>query len=204
MQNNQCPRISGRVVTSSTRRRLEGVTVAAYRGEEQVGFNYTDSQGIFNIPVSVDFEPTVRGETLTFLVSTAHTQIALDAGPARWTTLAPDSLVTIELDDSVEGLGPPPSWVRVDSMDSLNQHQAAILERINEIPSGGLLFTVHPFLLLEDIGVELTDTVRAEIVRHLPHLTTVSATAYQAIKANPESARVTVRLRGLFNKRETE
>src|SRR6476661_8743940 len=110
--------------------------------------------------------------------------------------LRPLTDLTVEVDDAC-----CPStqvWLEIDSAESLTRNQDAILARINETPNGGWLFTVHPFLLLADIGVRVDEHVRQKIVARNPHLSTPSASAYEAIRLRRGQSMITVRLKGLF------
>jgi hypothetical protein len=93
-------------------------------------------------------------------------------------------------------------WLKVDSFDELMKHEKEILERIERIPNGGQLFLIHPFMLLRDIGVELSERAEQEIRQHEPRLTGLSTVPYQALKNSKERQRVRFHLRGLFERRE--
>ncbi|MBF5043198.1 hypothetical protein FGE12_12435 [Aggregicoccus sp. 17bor-14] len=91
-------------------------------------------------------------------------------------------------------------WCRIESFDDLARHQAAILERIEQLPSGGNLFLLHPFLLLEDLGVELGEDFKRGLVAKQPALATLSEQPYRALRAGGRTPQaVQVRLRGLFH-----
>ena len=95
------------------------------------------------------------------------------------------------------------SRLQVNSFDELIQHEQEILERIAEMQNGGNLFLSHPFMLFKDIGVDLSEEARIEIMRHEPHLTALSETAYNALKESQEDQDIQVEVRGLFQRRET-
>ncbi len=93
-------------------------------------------------------------------------------------------------------------WLQVDSFAELMKHEKEIIERIERMPNGGQLFLIHPFLLLRDIGVELSERAKQEIEQHEPHLTGLSTTPYYALRNSKEKQNVRFHLRGLFERRE--
>jgi hypothetical protein len=93
------------------------------------------------------------------------------------------------------------SWCRIDSFDALEREQPAILERIARLPQGGNLFLTHPFLLLEEVGVELSEDFKRQLLAQEPALATCSPLAYRALRANSGVAQaVRVQLEGLFRR----
>jgi hypothetical protein len=96
--------------------------------------------------------------------------------------------------------GRPGPWCRIGSFDELEQHQPAILERIAELPNGGNLFLAHPLLLLEELGVELTEDFQRELLAQEPSLATLSRAPYEALKRSGAPQEVRVRLSGLFRR----
>jgi hypothetical protein len=94
------------------------------------------------------------------------------------------------------------TWLQVDSFAELMKHEKEIVERVERTPNGGQLFLIHPFMLLRDIGVELSERAEQEIRQHEPRLTGLSAVPYQALKKSKEKQPVRFHLRGLFERRE--
>jgi hypothetical protein len=92
-------------------------------------------------------------------------------------------------------------WLKINSFDELIRHEAEILKRIATVPNGGNLFMAHPFMLLADIGVELSDQTKQEIMRVEPHLSTLSPEPYNALKRSMEEQTIRFHLRGLFRRR---
>jgi len=93
--------------------------------------------------------------------------------------------------------------IKINSFDELFDHEREILERIKRIPNGGHLFLVHPFMLLADIGVELSERAKEEIVQQEPTLATVSALPYHALRRSEKASRLRVHLRGLFQRSQS-
>lgn len=93
-------------------------------------------------------------------------------------------------------------WLKVDSFYELMKHEKEILERIERMPNGGQLFLIHPFMLLQDIGVALSERAEQEILECEPRLTGLSAVPYHALKNSKEEQNVRFHLRGLFERRE--
>ena len=93
-------------------------------------------------------------------------------------------------------------WLKVNSLDELMKHENEIVKHIERTPNGGQLFLIHPFLLLRDIGVELSERAAEEIRQHEPRLTGLSAVPYQALKGSKEKQHVRFHVRGLFKRSE--
>jgi hypothetical protein len=93
--------------------------------------------------------------------------------------------------------------IKINSFEELIQHEQDILARIAKVPNGGNLFMAHPFLMLADIGVELSAATQEEIIQHDPYLTGLSPTSYRALKATTHRQLIRFHLRGLFRRRET-
>jgi hypothetical protein len=94
------------------------------------------------------------------------------------------------------------TWLKVDSFAELMQHEKEIIDRVELMPNGGHLFLIHPFLLLRDIGVELSEGAELEIRRYEPRLTGLSIMPYDALKFSKEEQNVRFHLRGLFERKE--
>jgi hypothetical protein len=92
-------------------------------------------------------------------------------------------------------------WLKVDSLEELLKHEAEIVKRIEQIPNGGNLFLIHPFMLLADAGVELSENAKKQIISHEPHLSGLSAVPYHALKASKAKQNFRVHLRGLFERK---
>ncbi|HWW59726.1 MAG TPA: hypothetical protein VN181_00025, partial [Thermoanaerobaculia bacterium] len=110
------------------------------------------------------------------------------------------------MNDSWNGAptGPPvcfPKKLYVDTYAELLEQESEMLRRIETVPDGGNLFLIHPFMLLADIGVELSDGALAEILEVAPHLRALSDVPYRALRASGSPQRFRVHLRGLFNRR---
>lgn len=94
------------------------------------------------------------------------------------------------------------SWLQIDSFEDLINHEEVIVARIAEIPNGGNLFLANPFMLLEDIGVELSENVKAEIVKLEPSLSALSPTPFESLKRSRVTQNMQVEVKGLFRRRK--
>ena len=92
------------------------------------------------------------------------------------------------------------SSIRIHSFDELIKHEKEILQRIAETDNGGNLFMIHPFMLLADIGVDLSEQARTEIISHEPHLSELSVTPYNALKDSKEIQTMRFHIHGLFHR----
>jgi hypothetical protein len=86
----------------------------------------------------------------------------------------------------------------LDTTSDLKAHEKEIVARINATSNGGLLFLTHPFMLLAELGVNVSERLREEIVCATPSLATVSEAPYRALRGANERQHVTVRVHGLF------
>ena len=93
-------------------------------------------------------------------------------------------------------------WLQVNSFDELMKHEKEIVERIDRTPNGAHLFLIHPFMLLQDIGVELSSSAEKEIIQQEPHITGLSAVPYEALKNSKEQQNIHFHLHGLFERKE--
>ena len=93
-------------------------------------------------------------------------------------------------------------WLRVDSFDELMEHEEEIVRRIERTPNGGQLFLIHPFMLLRDIGVELSERAEREVRQYEPRVTGLSAVPYEALKNSREEQTIRFNVRGLFERRK--
>ncbi len=198
--------IAGHVVARTSRRQLSGITVQALPpgSHTPIAHTKTDAAGAFTIELGDHAaEQLLANPHRTLLLAAAHDGAPLtpDDDAVEWTTSTADRLLTIEVDDS--RCPSAEVWMKIDTVESLNRNQAAILARVAETPNGGWLFTIHPFQLLADIGVQVNEDVREEIIARNPHLSTPSANAYQAIRLRPGQSPITIRLNGLFERATT-
>jgi hypothetical protein len=95
----------------------------------------------------------------------------------------------------------PPDRVFVDSYAALLDHEPEILRRIEALPNGGALFLIHPFSLFEDIGVDLSENAKAEILAAEPRIAGLSTVPYAALKSSESPQRYRIHLEGLFQRR---
>jgi hypothetical protein len=95
---------------------------------------------------------------------------------------------------------PPPS-LTINSFDELITNEEQILVRIEKTPNGANLFMIHPFLLLADVGVQLSEQAQAEILEINPQISGLSRTPYDALKRSDAKQNVNYRLKGLFQRR---
>ena len=76
----------------------------------------------------------------------------------------------------------PEGTLTIETFEELLKHEQTLVERINAMPKGGNLFMAHPFLLLEELGIRLSDDLVAEIIEVEPTLAALSPTPYYALK----------------------
>lgn len=93
------------------------------------------------------------------------------------------------------------TWLQIDSLEALMSHEEEIVARIAEIRNGGNLFLANPFMLLADMGVELSDQAKEEILEIEPSLSTVSKTPYESLKSSRCTQNLQIEVKGLFRRR---
>jgi hypothetical protein len=91
--------------------------------------------------------------------------------------------------------------IKIGSFDELVKQEQEIVKRIAETHNGGNLFMIHPLMLLSDIGVDLSEQAVKEILKHEPHISALSPTPYNALKASKEKQKVSFHVHGLFSRR---
>lgn len=91
-------------------------------------------------------------------------------------------------------------WLRIDTLAQLFQHEREIVRRISATRNGANLFMANPFLLLADIGIEIAPRAHKAILELEPHLSSLSDTAYTALKNSRDKQRVQFHLHGLFRR----
>ena len=96
---------------------------------------------------------------------------------------------------------PAAPWLTINSFDELIKNEKSILERIEKTPNGANLFMVNPFLLLADIGVQVSEQAQSEILKANPNISGLSRTPYAALKRSTARQNVNFRLKGLFQRR---
>lgn len=77
-----------------------------------------------------------------------------------------------------------------------------IVKRIDAFPNGGKLFLIHPFRLLQDVGVAIDPDLQTQLVQRFPELTGFSDAPYEAVKAAKAQQNVRFRVHGLFRRKQ--
>jgi hypothetical protein len=94
-------------------------------------------------------------------------------------------------------------WFTASSLSDLRDRDQDIRDRIHETLNGGLLFITNPLRLLEDLGIELSDQARQELLDFDPRLGLMSSSGYQALMEKESAQPVQVEIRpGLFREDE--
>ena len=90
--------------------------------------------------------------------------------------------------------------LKIDNMVDLRNYEGVILERIRYTDKGGILYTLHPFLFLKEIGVALCPDLIADLKAQDPRLNHLDVEEYMAAKAQKHIFDVKVRVAGLFRR----
>ena len=202
-EEGQKLRISGLVVHSGAGGEIAGLRVEAWDKDlicnDLVGSAVTDAQGAFQIEFDESYFQELfadRKPDLYFKVFLGDKLIRSTEDSILW-NVGVETKVTIEIG---EPAGRPGTWLNIDSLAELSQHEEEVLERIALIPNGGNLFMIHPFMLLADLGVRLSERAKVEIVRRHPTLSALSPAPYLALKGSGQQQQVRFHLRGLFGR----
>jgi hypothetical protein len=200
-------RISGLVVDRGAGHGIPGLRVEAWDKDlvynDLVGSAVTDAQGAFQIEFDESYFHELfvhQKPDLYFKVFRENELVRSTEDSTLWNAGAVETKVLIEIEIDESGGTQPRTWLKIDSLAELTQHADEVLERIALIPNGGNLFMIHPFLLLADLGVQLSEQAKAEIIREHPALSALSPTPYHALKENRHPQKLKFRLRGLFER----
>ncbi|HSK17942.1 MAG TPA: hypothetical protein VK912_02295 [Longimicrobiales bacterium] len=196
--------VTGEVVDSATRQGIPGLRVEAWEKDGApsalVGNATTDRVGRFVINVE-EAQLAARRAALFFRILRGAELITSTEDTVVWTPGSSTEPVRVEV--TLNPQPEPPSWttLHVNSFDELIAHEQEILGRIAATPNGGKLFLTHPFMLLADLGVELSKRAERELIAHEPVLGALSPVSYNHLKASTRPQSVKVNLRGLFQRR---
>jgi len=86
----------------------------------------------------------------------------------------------------------------IRSLEELLGHEGEIVERVNRRARGGQLFVLHPFMLLEDVGVSLTEEARRQVLAAAPGMDRVSVPRYQALRNATSPMALDITVKALF------
>src|SRR5690242_20297519 len=111
------------------------------------------------------------------------------------------TVARISVEPGVAASGEKSVWLKVDSFETLLRHEPEIVAHIARVRNGGNLFMAHPFRLLAQIGVQLSEETKTEILAREPHLAALSDVPYDAILTSEERMSVRYHVRGLFARR---
>lgn len=126
-----------------------------------------------------------------------------DQKDQRMEDIGPENRIKVKEGSHVPVTSYKPGWLKVNSFDELMKHEKEILDRIAHTQNGGNLFMAHPLMLLADIGVQLSEDARKEIISREPHLAALSEVPYKAIKTSTEQQSIRFYLHGLFERRSS-
>lgn len=90
--------------------------------------------------------------------------------------------------------------ISINTFDDLLSQEKKIIEIINEMPNGGNLFMAHPFKLLEDMGIHLSEELIQEIKSREPYESGFSEDSYNAILRSTVKQTIHFHLSGLFRR----
>ena len=90
--------------------------------------------------------------------------------------------------------------INITSYNDLVKYENQILERIENYPFGAHLFVLNPFVLLEDIKVNIAKKVKTLIIENEPSLGCRSSIPYKALKNTKSLQVLTYKIKGLFPK----
>jgi hypothetical protein len=93
------------------------------------------------------------------------------------------------------------NWLLIESLDQLFSNEKQIIERIATTLNGGNLFLANPLLLFADLGIELSEHARAQLIAHEPLLGDAGEMPYRALKMSDVAQAASVRLHGLFDRK---
>lgn len=198
-------RIFGRVIDRKTRHMVAGLLVEAWDKDmicnDLVGSTKTDDHGAFRIEFDESYFQELfldRRPDLFFKIYRENKLIKSTDDSVLWNVEAGETEITVEVNDpAAEELVP---WLKINSLVELIQHEREIIDRIAHTYNGGNLFMAHPFMLLADVRVELSEQAKQEITHCEPHLLGLSPAPYNTIKASKERSTLRFHVHGLFRR----
>jgi hypothetical protein len=93
---------------------------------------------------------------------------------------------------------PVEPWMKLETMEQLIANEQQIIAKMDALPNGGLLFVLHPFLLLADIGVEISADLKQVLIQRIPTLRSLSESTYYAVRRTQEPQINTYHFKRLF------
>lgn len=90
--------------------------------------------------------------------------------------------------------------IPISTYEDLLEHEQALVERIEAVPNGGLLYLIHPVMLLAEVGAELSDELQDEFAARNGGDGGWSAEPYRALHGSTSEQPSQVTLRGLFRR----
>ena len=205
-EENKIYKISGVLTNNRSHQGITGLRVEAWDNDfifdDLVGDAISNEQGAFQIEFKASYFRElfldIRPD-LYFKIFHGNKFIDSTENSVLWNVDQELTHVNIEVD--YENNQGSESRLKINTYEELLAHESQIVERIANTPNGGNLFLIHPFLLFEDIGVELSENAKAEILATEPRLAGFSTLPYQALKASNSPQNVRVHVRGLFARR---
>ena len=88
----------------------------------------------------------------------------------------------------------------IESYEALVEAESELIDRISELPNGGMLFLIHPLLTFAEVGAQLTPEVQEEFARRHGGAGGWSEVPYRALRGSDAAQSAEVRLRGLFRR----
>ncbi len=193
--------LTGLIVNTDTHRGLDGVTVEILWNHRALVSAETMAQGEFSAKVGVPDNGSPRyAGGLTFRISRREKDLPIID---QHVSVPSQERVSVRIAVEVEPKTVRPAFapLQIASYRELLHAEPEILQRIRSLPNGGNLFLIHPFLLFEDIGVELVRELRSEILAQEPSLAGLSEEPYYALKRSNTKQSYRITLQGLFKRR---
>jgi hypothetical protein len=193
--------VSGVVTDAATERGLAGLRIAILLGKTPLGSATSGADGAFTAQLTLPATPALTRPTTQLKFQVTHGGDTREIAKQKITSRAGQVAVQLAVKGQAQGTEPTAPRLPISSYAELVQNEREILRRIEALPNGGNLFMIHPFLLLADVGVELSERARTEILRAEPRLAGLSAVPYRALRASRSPQTYQIRLRGLFERR---
>jgi hypothetical protein len=141
------------VVDASNERGLEGLRVDIHFGPTHVATAQTSARGEFTEQIESPQEAPIGSPTSQLTFHVFRNDEALNVAEQRlWSSSGGRLFARLGLDLQPRRDEPTAERLLIGSYAELLEHEREILRRIEDLPNGGKLFLIHPFLLLEDVG----------------------------------------------------
>lgn len=90
--------------------------------------------------------------------------------------------------------------IPISTYEDLLEHEQELLERIDAVPNGGLLYLIHPVMLLAEVGASLSEDLQDDFSARHGGIGGWSEEPYRALRRSTSEQPSHVTMRRLFRR----